>query len=377
MDLFAVCLPGLEPFLAEELAAAGLGRGTIAAGGVAFRGDRAALYRAHLELGTATAVLVRIDRFRATARRELERKVGRLPWREWLDRGRTVGVRASCTASRLYHSGAVEERVRAGIRAALGTLQDPPDDEPPDQIVRVRLHEDVVTLSLDATGDPLYRRGYRLDVGKAPLRPDIARALVLASGWDRASPLVDPFCGSGTIAIEAALLAARRPPGALRAFAFQAGPLFDEALFDRTRDTALGRVLPDPAPVVASDRDAGAVERTVANAERAQIAGGVSVSCAAVSDAPFLGGTPESPPSGAVVTNPPYGRRVGDAGSLRSLYQTLGARFRSLPDGWRLALLAADERLGRSVGVPLETGFVIRHGGVRVRAMRCRGDLSS
>ena len=373
MDFFATCLPGLEPLLVDEMAAAGLGRKPPQPGGVAFSGDRSALYRANLELGLATSVLVRIGKFEATALPELERKTAELNWSKWIDPRRPRKVKANCRGSRLYHSGAVEQRVDKGIAAALGPQRGSGGADAEPQIIRVRVRDDEILISFDSSGDPLYRRGWRLDVGKAPLRPDLARALVLCSGWDRKSPLLDPFCGSGTIAIEAALLARRRPPGALRSFGFQNTPLHDEDLFKKVRETALGRALnADDVVIHASDRDAGAVKRTRENAQRADVDGGVIVTEAAVAAAPYLCGTPVPPERGVVVTNPPFGRRVGSWEQLRPLYQTLGHRVSKLPMDWRIAFLAADRRLGHATGLKVSSAFVADHGGMTINALTGR-----
>ena len=173
------------------------------------------------------------------------------------DAGAQVSVTTDA-GSKLYHSGAVEERVREVL--------DRPDG---DQRVFVRILDDVVTVSLDTSGDSLHRRGYRGAAGKAPLRETLAAGLVLASGWDARSPLIDPFCGSGTIAIEAAMIARRMSPGRHRSFAFQQWPEFDAAGFERVLRGADGDVVAKCPPIMGSDRDEGAVAAAVENAAAA------------------------------------------------------------------------------------------------------------
>lgn len=377
MPYFVTCLPGLEPLLHAELTALGLDPGPVEPGGVPLPDGPAVLYRANLESGLASAVLLRVAEFPARSLGELVRKTAAVDWAQYLVRRRPIEVRASCKKSRLYHSDAVVQRVREGIAKRLGTITEPAGDttEPAlTQSVRVRVLFDQVRLSIDTSGEPLYRRGVRLDVGKAPLRHDLARALVIASGWDRASPLLDPFCGSGTVVIEAALLARGLPPGDRREFAFEDGPLCDQMEWVAVRDAARAKARDGAGLLIhASDRDAGAVERTRANAERAGVAQNVTAVRAAVSDAPFLcdGSTP--PAAGAVVTNPPYGKRLG-GGPLRALYQTFGHRVAALPPGWRVAFLVADRKLGHATALKLRTAFLTDHGGLRVRAMVRRDD---
>ncbi|MEM9071859.1 MAG: hypothetical protein AAGE52_25340, partial [Myxococcota bacterium] len=191
-------------------------------------------------------------------------------------------------------------------------------------------------ISVDTSGEPLHRRGYRRDPGPAPLREDLARALVIASGWDRRSPLVDPMAGSGTIAIEAALLASGRAPGAKRSFAFQSAPCFDQALWTRTREAAPKES--DAPTIFASDRDAASVARTRANAERAGVT--LEIAQASLSEAPGLSDAQ------AVVSNPPWGERL--EGDPTAVHRALGALIR---DHARGAAVGPPE-IGTALGLP-------------------------
>jgi putative N6-adenine-specific DNA methylase len=186
--------------------------------------------------------------------------------------------------------------------------------------------------------------------------------MLLGVGYDGSAPLVDPFAGSGTIPIEAALLARRIAPGLQRAFAFARWPSFDRSAWTAVRDEAAGRIrAPAPAPIHGSDRDAGAVLAARGNAERAGVAGDVSFREAALSDL--------SPPDGPgfVVSNPPYGVRLGETKDLRDLFARLGAVARRRCPGWNLALLSADEALERQLGIPLTAGWRSSNGGIPVR----------
>lgn len=353
-------------------------------GGVAFDASTEELYRANLHLRTASRVLVRLGHFHVRALGELERRARELAWERFVGPGRAVRLRVSCRKSRLYHTGAVAERIANALTARSGGLTDdgssgdaagtraaragsPPDDEDVDddenQLVVVRVFHDRCTVSIDSSGALLHRRGYRLATAKAPLRETLAAALLLASGWDPRAPLLDPMCGSGTIAIEGALLARRIAPGLRRSFAFIEWPELDGGLWERVLDEARSLVLPRaPAIIQGSDRDAGAIEGAIANAERAGVVDDIEFARRSISAI-------EPPPApGWVVTNPPYGARVGERDRLRNLYSQLGKVLRAKCTGWNVALLSADSRLDSRVGIPLTTVLKTRNGGIAVRA---------
>ncbi|MBX3270686.1 MAG: RNA methyltransferase [Sandaracinaceae bacterium] len=356
LDLFAACAPGLEPLLAAELAALGALDARPLAGGVAFRGHRRVLYRANLECGLATHVLVRLARFGADRFEALEAELAALPWERWLLPGAPRRVRASAHKSRLHHTGAIVERAERAIALRLGDA--PQDDEERAVPIALRLVRDEVHVSLDTSGAPLHRRGYRTTSGPAPLREDLARALVIVSGWDRASPLVDPLSGIGTIPIEAALYAEGRAPGAGRAFAFERTALLDEASWARVREASAAARREAP-PILGRDADPRAIAASEANAARAGVT--VRFEVATLRAAPAL-----DAPRGAVVTHPPFGKRLGAGEDLAPLYRALGA---CAPRGWALAILTADRRLGMRAGQDLATAFLTDAGGLKVRAL--------
>ncbi len=370
LQLFVSCLPGLEPLLAEELVGLGLPAPRIEGGGVLLDGSLRDVYRANLESGLASHVLARLGAFRARGLGEVVRRSAALPWANWVRPGQPVQMRVSSSRSRLYHTGAIEQRVRQGMATALGGKPEKGTGAAGDAVVQVRFLQDQCTVSVDTSGDPLHRRGWRLASAKAPVREDLARALVVASGWDPTSPLLDPFVGSGTIVIEAAAMARRLPPGRGRRFAFEDAAGFDAELWRSVCDAADAASLPEaPSAIVGSDRNAGAVEAARANAERAGVASDLLLRHAALMDAPYLCGDPEPGAAGWIVTNPPFGKRVGRAPSLRPLYQSLGKCVRKLAGGWRVTMLSNDRRLTLSSGIPMDTGFLTRHGGLKVRAL--------
>ncbi len=376
LSLFAVTAPGLEPLAVAELQALGIAAREVE-GGAAFSGTLHDVGRANLWLRTASRVVARIGEFHARSFAELERHARQQPWDRFLVRGADVRLRVTCKKSRLYHSDAVAERVAGAIDARLGsvgalTVDGSEDDEISEAqtLIVVRVFRDVVTISADTSGDLLHMRGYRLATVKAPIRETLAAALLTASGWNSELPLLDPMCGAGTIAIEGALIARRIAPGlrhggGTRRFAFFNWPEFDAGKWDAIVSDASGVLLPRAAaPILASDRDAGAIAAAIANAERAGVATDIDFSERALSAIE----PPASP--GWLVTNPPYGVRVGDRDRLRNLYAQLGNVARRKLEGWNLALLSADEALDRQIGIPLETVLATRNGGILVRVLR-------
>ncbi|HEB53015.1 MAG TPA: class I SAM-dependent RNA methyltransferase [bacterium] len=364
--LFATCQPGLEPLLLRELTALDVPAEQVA-GGAAFQGDVETAMRCCLWLGTASHVRATIAQFSCRALGELQRKARDLPWSEWLLPQVPLAITARARRSRVYHTGAIKQRVRDAIAEALGAVP-PARDDPPQATLLVRFDRDTCSIQLDAAATPLHRRGYRLDGRKAPLREDIAHALVLASGWRSGDALLDPFCGSGTIGIEAAAIALGLPPGRLRAPPFEHTARFDADTWQRVNQW---QPTTASAPILLGDRDAGAVAATAANAERAGVSTAIETYHGALTHSPWL--LPGAAPNrGVVVSNPPYGIRVRGRRDLLPLYQTLGHRLGALGDGWRTALLAHDVRLARRTGLPLHAAFTTRHGGLSVTAMTTR-----
>jgi putative N6-adenine-specific DNA methylase len=377
-DAFAITAPGLEPITAAELRALGASDVRADEGGVAFTASRALLYEANLHLRTASRVIVRAGEFGATAFHELERRAAKVPWEAFVSPNLAVSLRVTCRKSRLYHSDAVAERVAGAIAARVrsaqivgstGEADDADEGESvPTQLVLVRLLHDRCTVSVDSSGALLHLRGYRQAVGKAPIRETLAAGALLAAGWRGDSALLDPMCGSGTIPIEAALIARRIAPGVERHFAFESWPDFDATLWAATKEKARSAVLQSsPVRIQGSDRDAGAIESAVANAERAGVAADIEFAERTIS-----GIEPADGP-GLVVSNPPYGVRVGDRDRLRNLYAQLGKVIRSRIPTWNVALISADQALERQTGLNLKPVLKTSNGGIKVRVMLANG----
>jgi len=336
------------------------------------------MMRANLWLRAASRVVVRVAEFRATAFFELEKSAKRIPWAQFIAPGQVAEFRVTAKKSKLYHSDAIAERLVKSLMSVVGAKNLPGTNPPArkrapaqpahqstkPQLFVVRVFHDAFTISVDTSGELLHMRGYRQAVGKAPLRETLAAALLLAADWDGSAPLLDPFCGSGTIPIEAALLARRIPPGLHRRFAFMAWPNFDaktwRALLHESQTAALAS---SPALILGSDRDAGAIASSRANAERAGVLADIDFQARAISAIQ----PPEAP--GLVATNPPYGVRVSERTTLRNLYARFGQLLRARCAGWRVALYSADPRLAAEMELPLGELFRTTNGGIKVAAL--------
>ena len=391
-QLFAATAPGLESIAAGELKSLRL-RGRQEIGGVAFGGDLDQLYESNLWLRTASRVVARLGRFHASTFYELERRAKKLPWEEFLPTNGRVRLRVTCRKSRLYHSDAVAERVLSAITHASsrsieasgnGFTDERGDadhaegaehaDETNDgetetgvdesQLFIVRIVHDEVEISADSSGDLLHRRGYRKEIAKAPLRETLAAAMVLASGWRRGEPLLDPMCGSGTIPIEAAMIARGIAPGLQRGFQFMNWPGFDGGRWNGILERARGSATQSIERIRGSDRDAGAVHAAARNAERAGVAGTLQFGTEAISGS-IAQLEDVADGSGWILTNPPYGIRIGESEDLRDLYARLGVALKA-KRGWRVGILTSDLALVRQTRLPLVPRFNTRNGGIPV-----------
>lgn len=388
MDLFAATAPGLESIALGELKRLGI-KGKAEVGGVSYRGDAETMYATNLWLRTAGRVIVRLARFHASTFHELERRAKNVPWAPFVPPDGTVRVRVTCRKSRLYHSDAVAERVLGAISRAVpgvrfadasGADDDadgedggdevqagspPPERRAQEQIFIVRIVDDECEISADTSGELLHRRGYRQEIAKAPLRETLAAAMLLASGWKPTEPLIDPMCGSGTIPIEAALLARGIAPGLKRRFAFMEWPTFESArwqgILASAEDAARGGK--PGLEIIGADRDKGAIEASRNNAERAGVLGDIEFSERPLSASVDLLESFARP--GWILTNPPYGIRLGETAGLANLYGKLGSALKTA-EGWRLGILTSDTALARQTGLPLRARFSTRNGGIPV-----------
>jgi len=336
------CAPGLEDLVAGEIRALGA-EPEVRRAGVRTAGDDRLVQRLNLELACAQLVQVRVAERKAKSLDELEQRVGSMAWNKWVAPHHRLTIEVKTQSSRLHHRGEVEDRVRRALGERIGGWANPQGDP---LELEVRARGDRVSFWMNTTGDILHRRGYRLETAKAPLREDLAAALIRVSDWDGTSAFADPMMGAGTLVIEAARMARGIAPGADRSFAFERFAGFDADGWAELRAAAKARVKDTlPFPIFGSDRDAGALGIATRNAERGGVVADLSLATAAISAAPVL----ENPPAqGTLVTNPPWGGRLGKGKDLRPLYQTLEKLADQLP-GWGLAFVATKDRLAQQV----------------------------
>ncbi len=375
-DAFAIAAPGLAPLVAAECIALGITPRDVSPAGVSFNATAEQLFTVNLWSRLASRVLVRLAEFEARDFATLEKMASRVPWHLVLSPGAAVRLRVTCRKSRLYHSDAVAERVARGITntikgsQALGRAKDDEeDDDGNTQLIVVRFDHDRCTISADSSGALLHRRGWRQAIAKAPLRETLAAAMLTACEWNGQVPLVDPFCGSGTIGIEAALRVRRMAPGLGREFVMELWPGADAPMHARVRVAARAEALPAVGvPIVMRDRDAGACKAAVANAERAGVLGDLVIEQGALSETSLdaIGN------AGLLLTNPPYGLRISDGSDLRSLYARLGDVVRAGGRGWQLGMLVPDRALAAQTRLAFEAVLRTANGGLPVEVLLSR-----
>ncbi len=347
---FATCGRGIEPVLADELRELGAMEVEPGRGGVSFRGDLALLYQANLWLRTAIRVLRPIFEADVSSPDDLYDAVRSLDWSRYLTPEHTLAVDCNVRDSHITHSKYAALRVkdaicdqfveRCGKRPSV-------DVEQPMVGLNLHIYRNHAVLSLDSSGESLHKRGYRPIQTRAPLNEALAAALVLLTGWRGDQPFADPLCGSGTLAIEAAWIALRRPPGLTRKrFGFQGWMDFDVELWTSLRNEArrgVGKTL--PAPILASDARGDSVSMAINNARAAGIGHLLRFDKRDVRD--FQ--PPEAP--GILLCNPPYGERIGEEKNLFGLYRLLGEIFTQRCRGWRAYVFTGNPRLAAAIGL--------------------------
>jgi putative N6-adenine-specific DNA methylase len=359
-DIFLITAPGLEGALCDELHERGFGDAGAEVGGVTIKGGWPDVWRANLEVRGASRILARIGSFRVVHLSQLDKLARRFDWSQVLRRDVPVRVEATCKRSKIYHAGAVKQRVETAIRDELGA----PISADAGVRVRARVEDNVCTLSIDTSGELLHKRGHKEAVSKAPIRETLASLFLRQCGYDGMEPVLDPMCGSGTFVLEAAEIAAGLAPGRSRDFAFEQLAGFDKKAWQS---------LHNPPPTAdtdlrfyGSDRDAGTVRMSTANAIRADVSHLTSFEQQTVKDLQC----PEGP-TGLVMVNPPYGGRIGSKAQLHTLYRNLGLALRNRFSGWRVGMVTTEIPLAEATGLPFEPpGPFIDHGGLKIRLFK-------
>jgi len=328
--------------------------------GAAFAGSLAVGLRACLWSRVASRVLLHLGAFPAADADQLYSGSSAIPWEEHLSPTCTFAVSANVSASVVSHSGFAALRVKDAVVDRLRRVERRRPEvrtERPDVKVDLYLHGDQAVLSLDLSGEALSNRGYRRAGGPAPLRENLAAAVLLRAHWpafaSAGASLLDPMCGSGTLVIEGALMAADIAPGLIRDyFGFLGWRGLPRAVWEEVRSEAVERARAGVAhlpPVLGLDNDVLAVQAAERNVVAAGLRGKVSILTGDVAGLTVPETLRDRP--GLIATNPPYGRRLGDRDSLRPLYATLGARLRTQFGGWEAAVLVEDEELGYGLGL--------------------------
>jgi putative N6-adenine-specific DNA methylase len=355
-EIFLVSTPGLEAVLCAEVRDLGFADPRQVAGGVLVRGDWPEVWRANLEIRGVTRVLARIGAFHAAHLAQLDKLARKFPWGQFLRTDVPVQVEATCKKSRIYHAGAAAQRIETAIREELGA----PISPDAELCIKARFEDNLCTISVDTSGESLHKRGHKEAIAKAPMRETMASLFLRQCGFDGRETVVDPMCGSGTFVIEAAEIAAGLKPGRSRHFAFEHLTSFDAASWKRLLGASHGA-----RPTVhffGSDRDAGAIAMSRANAARAGVSEFTVFQQHAASHV-----TPPPGAPGLVIVNPPYGIRIGDKRPLFALYAALGKTLQARFSGWRVGLITADASLAKATGLTFAPpGRPVSHGGLNV-----------
>ena len=348
-QFFAPCPRGLESLLADELTTWGAQEITRTDGGVGFRGSFALCYRANLGSRIASRVLWQVAANSYHDERDLYEWARQVRWGEWFPPGVSMKVKVSAQDCRLKSLEFVTLRIKDAVcdafRSATGR-RPTVDTQRPDVLIVGHLQGPRATLYLDTSGEPLFKRGHRLTGGSAPLRENLAAGILRLAGWPQDLALLDPMCGSGTILIEAAEMAAGLPPGRGRRFAFERLSWFDARAWEDVTTTQAGESTDRPAPqLFGSDVQRVSLEATQANLRAAGVERFVRVEQGDV-----LTRTKPTE-TGLLVTNPPYGVRVAAAADMAAWYPKLGDALKQRFAGWRACLLTADLRLPKLIGL--------------------------
>ncbi|HZF18955.1 MAG TPA: THUMP domain-containing protein [Burkholderiales bacterium] len=344
---FASCPRGLETLLADELQGLDARKTEPLPGGAAFEGDWHCCYRVNLESRLATRVLARVGRSPYRTEQDVHAGALAIRWSDWFSEKQSIRVDVKAIRSPLksldFATLTIKDAVCDRFRADRGHRPDV-DTRSPDVRIQAFLDKDTASYYLDTSGEALNRRGYRRDAGEAPLKENLAAGIVRLAGWEPGEPLLDPMCGSGTIAIEAAMMALSIPPGHARAFGFERLAGFDRGRWEETREAALARRKPARRlAIFARDRYGDELKNARANLEAAGLADCVELKQADVLDT----GAPAE--SGVMIANPPYGERLGEDAALAEFYPRLGDTLKKYYSGWRCYVLSGDARLPRLI----------------------------
>lgn len=370
-DLFATTPKGLEGVLLQELMAMGAQQAGEKLSGVTFKGDLQLAYRACLWSRFANRILLKVGSFPSSTPEDLYAGVSTIKWSDHMAEDGTLAVHFISSQSEITHTLFGAQKVKDAI---VDQFRDATDTRPsvsksePDVSIYVYLYRDTANIYIDLSGESLHKRGYRLEAGSAPLKENLAAAILYRAGWpaiaETGGALMDPMCGSGTLLIEAALMAANHAPGLGRNyFGFlgwkQHDPVIWKTLVNEATEIA-DRGMQALPPIVGYDQDGDAISIAISNIERAGLHGKIHVEKREISSfSPHAG-----LPTGLVVTNPPYGERLGDEVELQGLYKTLGAVLKAHFAGWKAAVFTGNPPLGKQMGLKAKKYYALMNGAI-------------
>jgi putative N6-adenine-specific DNA methylase len=355
-EIFMTGTPGLEPALHAEAITNGFADAKLVQGGVTIVGGWPDVWRANLKMRGATRVLARVGSFMAFHLAQLDKRARKFPWGDLLDPKLPVRVEVSTSRkSKIYHAGAATQRIETALRESHGMTI----NADATIVIKARIDDNRVTISLDTSGESLHKRGHKEAVNKAPMRETLAALFLRECGYDGKMPVLDPMCGSGTFLIEAAEIACRLDPGRTRNFAFE-----QLASFNADKWAQMRKQSPTHTGMkfYGSDRDAGAIRMSQANAKRAGVGDLITFQNHPVTDLQ----RPDGPP-GLIICNPPYGGRIGNPTLLFGLYGSLGKTLKERFGGWRVGIVTSDAGLAKATGLSFKPkGPPVPHGGLKV-----------
>ncbi len=361
-DFFAVCPPGLKTTCINELAVLGPDIREIQPlpGGVAFKTKLPTACLANFSLGSPSKILMRIASFKADNFSTLEKKIKQIDWELFLPGNTKLNIQATAHKSRLYHSGAIEERCRAIIEPRLFA-----PGKKSEHSLLIRADNDQFELSLDMSGDLLFKRGIKQKVITAPLRENLAFAILKTAGFTEQDVLVDPMCGSGTFSIEAAMIQSKIPPGFFRSFAFEHWPGFRKETFSYLKTQVQKNFsLGDGGGIFASDIDGSALsllEEAIGQHEFLKSIQARKTDFFDIQPAQL------TQKKGVVVLNPPYGKRLGGDMDMTRFFSEIGKKLSADFKGWRVGIIYPEKALGKAMKLPLQP-MPFFHGGLDLYA---------
>jgi len=339
-QFFATCPRGLEALLVEELSAQKALKIVATDGGVSFEGNLETMYRVNLHSRIATRIMSRVGQGHYTTEEDIYKATFKLNWPSWFKVSQTIRVKVTGVKCPLKSLDFVTLRIKDAVCDRFreeGALRPSVSVRDPDVRIHAYLTEDQYQLYLDTSGAPLYQRGFRDVSVIAPLRENLAAGIIMLSSWAPGKPFLDPMCGSGTFLIEAAMMAVNQPPGLKRTFGFQKLTSFDESLWKKIETEAIHNMKPiEFLDIYGSDIDLRSVRVARHNLKVAGLE-----ETAKVMQSDFIKLEPPAS-EGTLVTNPPYGQRIGEDEDLKEVYPVWAKHMKESFGGWDTYFLTAD-----------------------------------